>query len=225
MAGEESARRQIAFKVRISDIVNNRYVKEEGWLPNYIAVGDRKVSRVNLLGVIVSKDSQESDVVSQNYILDDGTGRVALRFFESATQFDVGDMVIVVGRPREFGTDRYIVPEIIRKLDDPKWVQVRKLELASEKHHPSAEKPPEAAPSRTEAASEELSVETEDFVDESNPLSDTIDIIRQLDSGQGVGFEEIAEKSKSSNVEESVSRLLEQGDIFEVKPGRYKVLE
>ena len=225
MAGEESARRQIAFKVRISDIVNNRYVKEEGWLPNYIAVGDRKVSRVNLLGVIVSKDSQESDVVSQNYILDDGTGRVALRFFESATQFDVGDMVIVVGRPREFGTDRYIVPEIIRKLDDPKWVQVRKLELASEKHSPSAEKPPEAAPSGTEAVAEELSVETEDFVDDSNPLSDTISIIRQLDSGQGVGFEEIAAKSKSGNVEDSVSRLLEQGDIFEVKPGRYKVLE
>jgi RPA family protein len=215
MAEQGSSKRQVAYKVYIADILNNRYVKEEGWLPNYIAVGDKKVSRANLLGVIVSKDTQETDVVSQNFILDDGTGRVALRFFESGADLDVGDMVTVIGRPREFGAERYVVPEVIKKVKDPRWVQFRKLELAGEKR-------PEQEHSQ---APEELSVETEDFVDDSNPLSDIMSIIRRLDVGAGVEFSDISKESGKPNTEELVNKLLEQGDIFEVKPGRYKVLE
>lgn len=217
MAEQESARRQVAYKVRIADILDNRYVKEEGWLPNYVAVGKKKVSRANLLGVIVSKDMQEEDVVSQNFTLDDGTGRIALRFFEAAADLDVGDMVTVIGRPREFGAERYVVPEVIKKVKDPRWVEFRKLEIASEKG---------LAPEQEHLqAPEALSVETEEFVDDSSPLSDIIRIIKELDGGAGVDFDEISAKSGKQNAEGIVNKLLEQGDIFEVKPGRYKVLE
>ena len=132
MADNDASKRQVAYKVRIADILNNRYIKEEGWLPNYVSVGDMKVSRANLLGVIVSKAAQEGakDVASYDFILDDGSGRISLRFFESVQPLDVGDMVIVIGRPREFGTERYVVPEIVKKVTDPKWVELRKLELA-----------------------------------------------------------------------------------------------
>ena len=40
-----SSKRQVAFKVAIGDLLENRYIKEEGWLPNYISVGDKKVAR------------------------------------------------------------------------------------------------------------------------------------------------------------------------------------
>jgi RPA family protein len=225
MADGESARRQVAFKARVADIVNNRYVKEDGWLPNYIAVGDLKISRANLLGVIISKELQEADVVSQNFILDDGSGRIALKFFEPAKPLDVGDIVTVIGRQREFGTDRYIVPEIIRKITDSRWVEVRKLELASMKHlqKRAEESRPEARESP--AKGEYLSVETEDLVEDANPMSEVLDIIRQLDKGDGVGFEDISAKSGKDDVEGMISRLLEHGDIFEIRPGRYKVLE
>ena len=222
MADGESSKRQVAFKVRIADILNNSYVKEDGWLPNYIAVGDRKVSRVNLLGVIVSKEITESDVVSQNFILDDGTGRVPLRFFEPARPLDVGDIVTVIGRPREFGADRYVVPEIIRKVSDSRWVEVRKLELAAETQRYAKSG---IVNDNSLSQTEELSVETEEFTEDLSPLSEIVGIIKGLDAGSGVGFEEIAVKSANPDIESAVKKLLEQGDIFEVKPGRYKVLE
>ena len=34
-------KRQIAYKVRINDLLGGKYVKEEGWNPNYIESGDR----------------------------------------------------------------------------------------------------------------------------------------------------------------------------------------
>jgi RPA family protein len=216
MAEPESSRRQVAYKVQIADLLNNRYVKEEGWLPNYIAVRDLKVSRANLIGVIVSKDSQEGEVVSQNFILDDGTGRLSLRFFEHGKGLEVGDIVNVIGRPREFGAERYMVPEIMKKVDDPKWVALRKMELAAEK---------QAASPVGDSVSEAPPVETEEILDESNPAEKIISILRELDSGSGVDFEELSVKFGAGNPEEQVKRLLEQGDIFEVKPGRYKLLE
>lgn len=222
MAETETSKRQIAYKIRIVDINNNSYVKEEGWLPNYIAVGNIKVSRINIMGVIVSKDSHESGVPSQNFILDDGSGRIALRFFDGSAVVAVGDIVSVIGRPREFGPDRYIVPEIMKKIEDPKWVEIRKLELAADdKLRPVVSQSVE----KQSDDSGELSVETEEFVDSSDKSTDIIGIIKKLDSGSGVGFEDISSKSNSVDVEKSIKHLLEQGDIFEVKPGRYKVLE
>lgn len=218
MANQESSKRQVAHKVRVADVVNNRYVKEDGWLPNYIAVGDLKVSRANLLGVIVSKSAQETDVVSQNFVLDDGSGRVSLRFFEPAGLFDVGDIVNVIGRPREFGAERYIVPEIMKKVKDPKWVELRRLELAmGERSRISAKTEP--LPAR-----EELAVETEEVIEDSSPSARFLDVLRELDRGDGVGFEDLTSRI-GGDLESVAKRLLEQGDIFEVKPGRYKVLE
>ncbi len=224
MAENESSKRQVAYKVRIADILNNRYVKEDGWLPNYVSVGDMKVSRANLLGVIVSKSSREGggDAGSHDFILDDGSGRVSLRFFESAKPLDVGDIVIVVGRPREFGTERYVVPEIVRKINDPKWIELRKLELAKIKHNiVSAESPVQE--SKDTVSDGELAIETDDFADE-NPMSKIVNIIKELDGGPGADFSELAKKF-DGDAELHLKKLLEQGDIFEVKPGRYKVLE
>jgi len=211
MAENESSKRQVAFKVKISDILNNRYVKEEGWLPNYIAVGDMKVSRANILGVIVSKQSADS---SQGYIFDDGSGRIALRFFESGAMLDVGDMVMVIGRPREFGAERYIAPEIARKISDSRWIEVRKLELAFDKHVDIKTGLPE-----------DLSVETEELDGDSNPMLRITRIIRDLDSGDGVSFEDISVKLADVDIDSFLRKLLEHGDVFEIRPGKYKVLE
>ena len=126
----ESAKRQIAYKVTIADINEGRYVKEEGWDPNYIVISDgRKVSRANLLGIVVLK-SNEADYVVLD--IDDGSGKISLRSFGSdlaMNNFEVGDIVLVVGRPREFNEQKYIAPEIIKKLDNIKWIELRKLEL------------------------------------------------------------------------------------------------
>ncbi len=217
MVEQGSSKRQVAYKVGIADILNNRYVKEDGWLPNYIAVGGLKVSRANVVGVIVSKGvAEDADSVSQDFLLDDGSGRVSLRFFDSASDVDVGDVVRVIGRPREFGSERYVVPEVIRKIDDPAWVEVHKLELALQRRSspPEPETPGDSG----------LSVETEDLADSSSPASRMLELIRRFDSGSGAEYELLSDEF-GKGADSFVQKLLEQGDIFEVKPGRYKLLE
>lgn len=53
-----------------------------------------------------------------------------------------------------------------------------------------------------------------------NPL----DIIRELDRGEGANFEEVAKKLGPKG-EDIITSLLARGDIFETKPGKLKILE
>lgn len=217
MVEQESSKRQIAYKVGVSDILGNKYIREDGWLPNYIEINQKKVSRVNFIGVIISKEKSEE---SYNFVVDDGSGRIQLRFFERGEGLFIGDLVTVIGRPREFGGDIYLVPEIIKKISNPEWVEVRKTELRIEKQKYGSK-----TVNEEKACSEELTVENEEFVEEQNPTAKILSAIRELDTGNGVSYEEITEKSKINNAEQIIRRLLEEGDVFEIKSGKYKVLE
>lgn len=259
MADGESAKRQVAKKVQVKEVLEGRYVKEEGWLPNYVDTGSKKFSRVNILGVMVDKDS-EAEPGSSSFVLDDGSGKISLRFFEFPENINVGEMVNVIGRPREFGSERYIVPEIVKKITNPKWVELRKLELTREKQKEIAEKrasrgtgadrpgesisgeqgPGESGQDRKIAGTEGqrkeekggLVVEDEDLSEgpekeeeSQSPTGKVFDAIKKLDEGTGVGFDQVIVKTKIEEIDIHVKRLLEQGDIFEIRPGRYKVLE
>ena len=51
-----------------------------------------------------------------------------------------------------------------------------------------------------------------------------IEIIEQKDSGDGVGVDEIILESGIENCEKIINNLLEEGEIFEIRPGTVKVL-
>src|SRR3989338_7071107 len=125
---QASRKRQVAYKVRIKDLADGRYVKEEGeWTPNYVLVGETQVSRVNLIATVVSASKD-----SNSLIIDDGSGKISLRAFNDNKilgNIDIGDIVLVIARPREFSQEKYLVPEIIKKIENHKWLRVRKLEL------------------------------------------------------------------------------------------------
>ena len=63
--------RETAYKIRIKTILEHAYVKQEGWDPNYIDLNGHKVSRVNVIGTITSKENN-------SYLLDDGTASITL---------------------------------------------------------------------------------------------------------------------------------------------------
>ena len=50
-------------------------------------------------------------------------------------------------------------------------------------------------------------------------------LIKELDNGDGVSFEDILGKFKGAEAEAIINTLLENGNIFEIRPGRLKVLE
>lgn len=225
----ETKQRQTAFKARISDLLNGKYFVQEGWEPNYVLVGSKKVSRTNVIGVVVSKQSSE---LGQNEImvLDDGSGRISVRSFESTgfSQIKVGNVVVLIGRPREYGGEIYIVPEIIRQIEDKKWVEVRKAEFAlvksnGEKNIKNAEIKSEVV-EKNDVPESKLKVE-EDKSNGASHAEKIIAHIRDMDKGEGVDFEEIVNKYGENNTEKIINGMLERGDLFELKPGKLKVLE
>lgn len=211
---QESQRRQIAYKVKIKDLVNGRYVKEEGWQPNYIIIGDgRQVSRVNLIGIVVLKPVEESNNY-QSIIIDDGSGKISVRSFEGDILKipKVGDVILLIGRPREYGNEKYVVPEIVRIIDNKKWIDVRKLEI--ELH------------SKKYRAKEDVVLEEEIIENKKENNADRIfKLIKDIDNGDGVDTEEIISKANVTGAEKIIANLLEEGEIFEIKPGKLKVLE
>jgi hypothetical protein len=145
-------------------------------------------------------------------MIDDGSANISLRLFEENKLFEsvnIGDSVLVIGRPREFGTERYIVPEIIKKIEDANWIKLRKLELGSK-----------------EIKVEEKKIEVYDTVEEvveEDP--DIISLIKKLDKGDGADFNDIVEKCGKEDGEKIINNMIKMGELFEIKPGKIKVLE
>ncbi len=220
MSEEEQSiqKRQTAYKVRIYDIVNSEYITQEGWQPNYLDINGRKVARINVMGVVVLKAGDD------NITIDDGTGKISLRVFENNKVLEkvaVGDIVLCIGKPREFNSEKYILPEIVRKIHDSKWLELRKKELSQEA---GQEQETEQRKEESEKRGEQEKVKDKESVEE-DKFDKVLKTIKGLDSGEGVTAEEIISESGQEETEQTLHLLLEKGEIFEIKPGKYKVLE
>ncbi len=197
--------RQTAYIVQIKDILTGKFVKEEGWNPNYVIVGNTHVSRVNIIGIIISVNN---DASAQTMQLDDGTGKITLRNFEKKYDINVGEIVLCVGRVRQYNNETYLTPEIINKKVNKAWNLVWK-KLAIHQTESSVV---------NKVVKEEVEETEEPISDSENVLSK----IKELDDGNGAPYEEIL---AAVGDEKIISHLLLQGEIFEIKPGRLKVLE
>ena len=199
-------KRQTAYKIRIKDILDSRYVKTEGFNPNYLELRSKEVSRINVIGVVVQKSGINN---YKSLTIDDGTGKISSRVFEDnilLNKIDIGNIVIIIGRPREFSSEKYILIEIIKKID-PSWAKVRKLELGKIGNDNNF--------------SNNNSVEEEAIL---SPTNEIVKLIKELDKGEGVSIEDVLSKN-IKGMDKIIDVLLKEGDIFEVKPGKLKVLE
>lgn len=200
-------KRHVAYKVKISDILNSNFAKDE-LSAGYVKLNNIDVSRVNIIGTLVYKAEQEGYAST---VIDDGTGRILLRSFENVSIFskiDVSDIVLVVGRIREFNNEKYLIPEILKKINI-EWLNIRKLELMKNDNVVNGR-------FTSKGVSEEVSADINE---------DVFLLIKKLDNGDGVSIEDLIKSSNNDRVESIINRLLESGDIFEIKPGKLKVLE
>ncbi len=200
-------KRQVAYKVRISDILSRNLTKDE-FSAGYLKLKNNNVSRVNVIATVVYKPENSSGY--NNAVIDDGTGKILLRSFENMNAFskiDVGDTVLVIGKIREFNSEKYIMPEILKKLNNFMWMNVRELELRKGVDFDNYPK------SEIKAPAEEVNNE------------EICSIIRKLDNGDGAFVEDVIKNLKHDAAEKMLNKLLEKGNIFEIKPGKLKVLE
>ncbi|TAL56182.1 MAG: hypothetical protein EPN86_02755 [Nanoarchaeota archaeon] len=131
----------------------------------------------------------------QQGLLDDGTGIIEFRIFGDGKKVDVGDVVRIVGRTKVYGTDKYVSADIVGKIENLSWFNVWKLEAVNKI-------------SERETSKEKLIV-----------------LIRELDNGQGADLSVIISKSGIENVQDIIDYLKMNGEIFETRPGRIKILE
>jgi RPA family protein len=199
----ETILRQTAYIVSIKDIINSNYVKTDGeWTPNYIEIGTIQVSRINIMGVVISVSEEET---SKSFVLDDGSGSIQLRIFEQSIKinFDIGDIVMVIGKPREFNNEKYIVPEIIKIMNED-WLELRRKQIKSLN----------IIFQKKEKDNEEVVEKTSEGI---------FEIIKELDQGEGVYIDELVKRNPDA--EKIVKNLLNEGEVFEIKPGKIKLLE
>lgn len=200
--------RQTAVPCTLAELSSGAWIQNQGLIPSGIQTQRCMIARASILGVII--DKQEN-----SFILEDGTGLVHIRSFDAKpvpVLANVGDVVLVIGRPREYNAERYLVLEICKKLRNPSWIQYRKRELELmagisvpvQKVH-------------VERPFVEVNANTK------NPFEIIMDKIRELDKGQGATIDDLVKVVE--NAESFIKTLLEEGEIFEIRPGIVKVLE
>jgi RecG-like helicase len=208
MAEEGQFKRNVAFKLRIGDILLGKPVMD-GERFSFLELGNRKIVRVNIIGNIVDKYENEGERKYIFFKLDDGSGQISLKVFgDDISKFkDItqGLTVLVIGVLRHWNNETYIQPEIIKE-QNTKYLLVRKLELEK---IPSP-KAPSMEKSKIVAIKDSI-----------------IDIIKEAEEEGGIEKEQLIIKLKDISpdiINQEIKKFLEEGIIFEPRPGKVRYL-
>ena len=202
-------KRNTAYKLRIGDLILGKPVFD-GDKFLFLELGNKKISRTNVVGNIIDKYDAEGEKKYTFFTLDDGSGQIKLKSFgEDSLKFsgiEQGETVVVIGVLRNWNNETYIQPEIIKGLE-PKYLLVRKLEIEKERKENS--KP----------------IETKE---EAKAINDQIlDAIKNSEDDGGIDTEKIILEFREVSpdiINSEVQKLLEEGIIFEPRPGRLRYL-
>lgn len=208
--------RNTARKVRNRDLVEGEFVKTEGSMePNYVVTPlNEMVSRARVMGVVVSRFVSEDESYI-NVTIDDTTETLALRAFretEALKDVEVGQTIDVVGKAKEYQGEIYILVEGVSVLEDPNWELVRRLELA-EKDKNLGRKPRQPPQGEKEG-------------EEARGKEEVKELIESKDEGEGVKYITIARGVGigEDHLDDIINELLVEGEIYEPKIGRFKIM-
>ena len=229
----EAQIRQTAYKVWIADLVNGEYISPGGeWVPNYVQINDKKVSRVNIIANSIAKfQNEEGTYISLT--LDDGSDNITLKVWNEDTKIlediNIGDMILTIARVKQYNNQVYLVPEIVKKLEKSEWIILRKKELMEEYGERVQTEKVEEKVEEEPIITEQPNIQ-EETVEENSSESERqklLSIIEKTDSGEGVDITQLATESNlgEQNTNNLIQDLLKEGEIFEIKPGRIKLIE
>ncbi len=229
--------RSTAQKVSLGEIQNGEFIHGNEQEANYLLTKKgKKIFRVNIIAAVV--DKQTVGTIT-NMILDDGTGKLILRSFEEnegIKKIEVGTVILIIGKVRTFNEEKYVSPEVVRRIE-PLWLKVRAHEnLEKEKIQNNQNYKKENTIEKNDINKKEKSIKNESqeenippattIVEEDQhlPFQKLMQTIKELDKGDGALIEEILEKSALKDSDKVLTKMLECGEIFEYQPGKVKVL-
>lgn len=205
---DEQFKRNIAFKLRISDILMGKPILNNEKFA-FLELGNKKISRTNIAGNIIDKFESQGESKYMVLTLDDGSGQIKLKSFgddvEKFISIVQGQTVVVIGVLRYWNNELYIQPEIIKEQDQ-KYLLLRKLELG--KHTPTAENPIDRQQiiavkdrilGKIKNSEEQGGIEKDKLIMEINDISPEI-------------------------INQEVQKFIEEGIVFEPRPGKVRYL-
>lgn len=205
----ELRKRNIAYKLRIGDILAGKPVTENsetGERFRCLEKGDKQIIRVNVVANVIDKFTSEGERKFATLTLDDASGQLQIRTFGDNTSLfqDIsqGHTLMIIGFLRLFNNELYILPEIIKQVD-PRYLLIRKLEI--EKSLPKQE------------VKREESMAVKDKI---------IARIKEAESEEGIDSEKLIMElhAQPEIINQEIKKLLEDGLIYEPRPGRLRYL-
>jgi RPA family protein len=237
--------RQTAKKVKIWDIVNGKWTKKEGMEPSFVTTQyGENISRARILASVVAKFVSE-DGNYGSITLDDGSDTIRAKVFKDLKILEpvnIGDIVDVIGKVREYTGETYIIPEVVRKIENPNFELLRRLEIlyrmkGIKKAKNLVEKNREKYPNPEELKKyliENYGLESE-WIDlflekkeekaeeDKNLLRKEILSIIEKNS-DGIVYSQLISKVKAeeTEIEKVIDELLSEGICYEPTPGKIK---
>jgi len=204
----EQFKRNVAYKYRIGDLLLGKPIMD-GDRFSFLELGDKRIIRVNIIGNITDRYENDGERKYYFFTLDDGSGQIKIKCFgEEVSKFaniTQGQTILVVGVLRNFNNETYISPEIMKEKD-PKYLLIRKLELEKEK-----------SDSIGPLAKEQITAVKDKI----------LGIIKESEKDGGIEMDKIIMDLRdvpSDTINQEVKKLLEEGIIFEPRPGKIRWL-
>jgi len=246
-------RRYPSIPVKINYILEGSYIDNDGFGSMLVTKFGMPITRVHIIATVtniyITDDKKYAFIV-----LDDGSGNIRSKVFQDVSVFEkikVGQLVDFIGRIREYNDERYLVPEIVRVVEDPNMITLRVLEIANtlkiwidkfKDLKTDIEK------------SSDISVITEKFrmsddevkaiinfingnikskeeeeieeVDTATLKEELLKKIEEMDDGDGVDYSDIlkAMDFPEQTIEKILDELLAEGSCYEPRAGKIKAL-
>ncbi len=200
----EQFKRNIAYKMRIGSIIEAKPIFEEDKL-KFVESKEKQIVRVNVIANVIDKYIQDQEKKFASITLDDASGQIKIKTFgddiQKFSSLNQGDTILIIGLLRFWNNEIYITPEIIKKKL-PQYLLIRKLEVESD------------APKTLKK--EALSA-----------LKDRIiTMIKNAEAQQGIDIDNIILETHEPPeiVNSEIKKLLEDGLIYEPRPGKLRYL-
>jgi RecG-like helicase len=205
----EIRKREVAYKVRIGEILKGKpqITNIEGRDRfNFLEIGDKRIVRVNVIANVIDKFVSEGEKRFASLTLDDATGQINLKTFgddvKNFAEIAQGTTITVIGVIRIFNNELYILPEVIKSVD-PRYLLIRKLEIEK------------LVPKQPISPNERIALKDQ-----------LLSKIKQAEENEGIDTEKlILEISANPDlINQEIKKMLEDGLIYEPRPGRVRYL-
>ncbi|MEM7819260.1 MAG: OB-fold nucleic acid binding domain-containing protein [Candidatus Aenigmatarchaeota archaeon] len=244
-------RRITSVKTKIKSITNGKFIPGEGFNPSYVITDlGLRLSRVRVLATVVDKFLSETGKFA-SLTIDDGTDTIRVKVFNAVSMFDninIGDVIDIIARIKEFQGEIYLIPEIIQKNENPNFEILRELEIREQQKKLEKRKEIVLEYQKQVSDLEELIrimkerfgidkeyvesiLQLQEFLEKkeeqtSDAKNKVLELIESLDQGSGCDYSELIEASGLAEdvLDAVINELLSDGICFEPRPGRIKKL-